>query len=74
MERFKKVLQCSILDKDIVATYFYENVKDTNGLTKTKRVEFYNCDGKKECDPIYSILDCTCFKEMKKVEHEINLK
>jgi hypothetical protein len=74
MERLKKVLQCSMINKEVVATYFYENVKDSNGLIKTKTVEFYNCEGKKECDAIYSILNCTCFKEMKKIEREINSK
>jgi hypothetical protein len=73
MERIKKVLHCSLLDKDVVATYFIDYIKDSGGIVKTKAVEFYNCDGKKECQDKYHILDCTCFKEMKHVEHDINI-
>jgi len=74
MQQFKKKLYCDHLKKEISVTYFYENVKGHNGLIKTKRVEFFNCDGQKECGDSYSVLDCKCFKEMKKVEYEINSK
>lgn len=72
MERIKKVLHCSLLDKDVVATYYLDSIKDAGGFLKTKIVEFFNCEGKEECEEKYHVLDCTCFKEMKHVEHEIN--
>jgi hypothetical protein len=73
MQRFKKVLYCNLLKKEVSVTYFYEEVKGSDGLTKTKKVEFYNCEAQKECEDTYSVLDCSCFKEMKKVEYDINL-
>lgn len=73
MERFKKKLQCQLLQKDVVATYFIKEVKDTNGVVKTKTVEFFNCNGKRECEDRYHVLDCASFKEMKHVEHDVNL-
>ncbi len=72
MERYKKTLFCTILNKEVTVTYFYENIKSHDGSTKTKTVEFYNCDGRKECSDTYDMLNCTCFKDMQKVEHEIN--
>jgi len=73
MERFKKVLNCNLLKKDVVATYFIKDIKDSGGILKTKSVEFFHCDGKNECIEKYHVLDCTCFKEIKRVEHDINL-
>ncbi len=72
MERFKKVLQCNLLLKDVVATYFIKDVIDTGGIVKTKTVEFFNCEGKNECEERYHVLDCTCFKEMIRIEREVN--
>ncbi len=73
MERLKRVIHCGVLQKDVVATYFVKIIKDSDGIVKTKAVEFFNCDGKKQCEEKYHVLDCTCFKEMKHVEHDINL-
>jgi hypothetical protein len=72
MERFKKVLYCKLLEKEIIATYFIKEIKDSDGTTKTKAVEYFNCEGKNECEDKYHILDCTCFKELKHVEHDVN--
>ena len=72
MERYKKVVYCAILKKELTVTYFFENVMGHDGSTKTKTVEFYNCDGRKECSDNYEMMNCTCFKEIIKVEHEIN--
>ena len=72
MERFKKVLKCNLLLKEVVATYFIKEVIDSNGILKTKSVEFFNCEGKNECEARYHVLDCSCFKEMKRIEHEVN--
>jgi hypothetical protein len=72
MERYKKTVFCTILNKEVNVTYFYENVKGRDGLIKTKSVEFYNCDGRKECSDSYDMLNCSCFKDMLKVEHDIN--
>lgn len=72
MERLKKVMNCQLLQKEVVATYFINIIKDSGGYFKTKSVEYFNCDGKKECEDKYHVLDCTCFKELKHVEREIN--
>lgn len=73
MERIKKALHCKLLNRDVVATYYVESIKDADGTLKTKIVEFFNCEGKEECNEKYHVLDCTCFKEMKRVEHDANL-
>lgn len=73
MERYKKVLQCQLLQKEVVATYFINEVKDSSGIIKMKSVEFFNCEGKKECEERYHVLDCVCFKEIKRIEHDVNL-
>lgn len=74
MQQFKKRVYCDYLNKEVSVTYFYENVKGHDGLVKTKKVEFFNCDGQKECGDSQSVMDCKCFKEMTKVEYEINKK
>ena len=74
MQKFEKQLYCDLLKKEVTVTYFYEIVKGHDGLVKTKKVEFYNCEGQKECDDVYNVMDCNCFKGMNKAEYEINSK
>lgn len=73
MERYKKVLFCPMLNKEVTATYFFENLKSHDGSTKLKTIDFYNCNSRKACSDAYDVMDCECFKEILKVEHEINI-
>lgn len=71
MERVKKIIFCSRLNKEVSATYYIQDVKGPDGTIRFRTIEFYNCDGKVECED-NNIMDCSCFKEVKKVEMEIN--
>ena len=75
MERYKKVIFCSLLNKDVHTTYFIQNHTSGNGNIISKTVQFYNCASKEECTEsgkAYHILDCPSFKETRRVELEIN--
>lgn len=71
MERVRKIVFCERLNKDVTATYYLQEVKAPDGTVRFKTVDFYNCDGKKECED-ETIMDCSCFKEVRKVEYEVN--
>lgn len=73
MESIKKVIYCPILEHDVTSSFFIEDIKDTNGDIKIKSVTFYECESRSECDDNI-IMDCPCFREMKRVEREINLE
>ena len=71
MESVQKIIFCPVLKHDINSSFIIEDVKDTNGDIKLKSVSYYDCDGVEECDGAL-ITNCPCFKEMKRVEREIN--
>ena len=71
MERLKKIVFCSTLNKDVMTTYFIADAVGTNGSTRYKMVEFYNCSDKEECGN-EDICSCPCFKNLKRVEMEVN--
>ncbi len=71
MERYKKIVLCSTLNKEMKATFFVKDVFGSNGNFKKKAVEFYNCEGKEKCG-VDLVIDCSCFRELFKVESEIN--
>ncbi len=71
MERFKKSVFCKTLNKEVIATFYVNEIKHKNGDLKLKAVEFYKCEGKKECGNEI-VMDCSCLHELKRVEWEIN--
>jgi len=71
MERLKKSVYCNKLNKNVIATFYIHEVKRVNGDFKLKAVDFYKCENKKECGDEIAI-DCSCLKELTKVEWEIN--
>jgi hypothetical protein len=72
MDSINKRLLCQFLNEEVNATFFVEDVLTTDGLLKTKAVRFYNCEGKEKCNISYNLRECTCFREMSKIEVEIN--
>ena len=72
MESLKRSVFCNKLNKNVVVTYFIQNINGTDGNIRFRTVDYFNCDGKEECKNEI-ILDCTCFRETKKVENEVNL-
>ncbi len=72
MQWFKKVLFCRLLNKEVTAIFYYEQLKNGDGSVKTNKVEYCDCEGEKECTKVYVMMDCTCFKDMKQVEYQLN--
>jgi hypothetical protein len=72
MDRIQKKLSCDFINKEIEATYFIENVVGVDGETKKRTVQYYNCGEKENCEISYNFNDCVCFREMKRVEVEVN--
>jgi hypothetical protein len=71
MERYIKPVFCTSLNKNFKVTYYIHDVKLVNGDFKLKAVDYYKCEGKKHCGNDI-VLDCTCLRELPKVEWEIN--
>lgn len=72
MEFLKRKLFCTVLNREVNTVFYFNNVKNTSGDVKKKHVEYYDCEGKEECYDTVQITKCTCFKELEKVEQEIN--
>jgi hypothetical protein len=72
MQWFKKVLFCRLLNREVTTIFYYEQVKNGDGSIKTNKVEFCDCEGKEECSNVYDMMDCTCFREMRKIEYQLN--
>jgi hypothetical protein len=72
MDSIEKKLFCQHINQEVTSTFFIENVAGTNGTIKTKAVTFYNCGAKEKCDLTYDLRDCSCFKEIRRIEVEIN--
>ncbi len=71
MEYITKKIFCRTLNKEVVSTFYISTVKKLNGYSKIRAVDYYECQGKEECGDS-QILDCSCLKEAKVVEWEIN--
>jgi hypothetical protein len=71
MERLKKSVYCNKLNKNVKATFYIHEVKQVNGDFKRKAVDFYKCEDKNKCGDELAI-DCSCLKELNKVEWELN--
>jgi hypothetical protein len=71
METLKKNFFCTILNKEIDVDFIINDVRNTNGTVKKKRVDFFNCHSKEECGSIY-LRDCVCLREVRRVETEVN--
>ncbi|RPI14078.1 MAG: hypothetical protein EHM58_17175 [Ignavibacteriae bacterium] len=72
MERLKRKIKCDTLKKDVSVTYFVETIKNSDGTIKKKAVQYYNCEGQEQCEEKSNIMQCACFKELRKVEMEVN--
>lgn len=71
MERLKKSVYCNTLNKNVIATFYIHEVKRVNGDFKLKAVDYYRCESQKECGE-NTVMDCSCLKELTKVEWELN--
>lgn len=72
MERIKFIVKCNIIKKDVNVTYFIDPIKNSDGTLKKKAVQYFNCEGKEQCDSISNIMDCTCFRKIRNIEVGLN--
>jgi hypothetical protein len=72
MEYIKRKLFCTFLNREVNTVFYFNNVQNTSGDVKKKYVEYYDCEGKAECYEKVELTKCTCFKELARVEQEIN--
>ena len=73
MERLNKIIKCDTLKKDVKVIYFIESIKNSDGSVKKKAVQYFNCEGQEQCEDKSNLKQCTCFKEMRRIEMEINV-
>lgn len=56
-----------------MALFYVQDIHGSNDKIRFRYVSFYNCDNRDTCSNEV-VIDYPCFKEMKKVYQEINLK
>jgi hypothetical protein len=72
MERLKFKVKCDTIKKDVNVTYFIETIKNSDGSIKKKAVQYFNCEGNEQCEDKINIMQCICFKSIRRIELEVN--
>jgi hypothetical protein len=74
MERLTKKILCTALNIEVNVIYYLETIKNSDGTFKKKTVQFFNCEAQTKNKELCNLMDCTCFKEMRHIEMEANMR